>query len=899
MPSANRSGRETAPHLPISACRRRPVGRSRYLVSFRRRFKRLLPLARWIRVRIFTGLVRRELILAGVARRTGRLSDFRSPGIRRPRIPDNVHLRRGALKSRSNWLLAAGAIIILAGGILFALLRNNFRYGHHFSATDATVLQIAVSPLLALLGWTSRKVSLGSGRSTPKQLKRAQQTLAARGRDWWRAIPEPAWPGQILRAGSRPLNVTWGRARLAEQDGSDSSVCGSISDTASLAAWFRTAAPCRLVIRGEAGSGKSVLARRLMDDLLGNLRPGERVPVFLPLWSWDPDQEGLFDWMKRRIDQEYPELRDSRYGPNSVAGLVDKGLVLPVLDGLDTLPERWRKAVFSDAEFLSEDRLILTCRTTEGLGLGNGFAVIDPYPVAREEATSFLRSVTPDRPGLWDKVGAHVCNRQPCGLDEALARPRFVYLAGMIYGTRKDHGEAAATISNDPAELTDHDLYPSADVLENLLLQKLIPVLMPIGGDWAQGFLGGGERAELWLRNLALLDLLDPADKKERANGQDPFAGGSATSRITWWNLHRGIPWLNRSQALLRGLASGIITFCIIALIFHHYPAIFALLTAGAYAISIAIASAFLGREGRAEVRISSPRVPRLGTLSWQLRSALTQNWRITITAVSIFLCFGFMTGLRVRWETGTISGVRVGYYDGLVTALIVVLTFFIAGVPSSPRTVHAVDFGSTKQAEIRGFGRTIILGVAFGIIWGISSYARKSNPQLLPSLPSAVLSGVITGLDFALGAWLFRFAQVRVKARQMPDPLASARADLTAALLTPLILGATFALAFGATALLHPIASSKLPDIAAWFVIGTALGSLGSEWPLYMTATTWLGMTRPGQLPLRPMRFLECCRKCGLLRTVGQEYQIYDDALLRHLRDPLRAQASPAAQGN
>ncbi len=84
-----------------------------------------------------------------------------------------------------------------------------------------------------------------------------------------------------------------------------------------------------------------MLARLLMAELLKNPKPGEPVPVFLSLWSWDPSQERLHKWMTRRIGELYPELRDvSTYGPTAVSSLVDQGLVLPILDGLDALPEQ-------------------------------------------------------------------------------------------------------------------------------------------------------------------------------------------------------------------------------------------------------------------------------------------------------------------------------------------------------------------------------------------------------------------------------------------------------------------------------------------------------------------------------------------------------------------------------
>jgi hypothetical protein len=53
----------------------------------------------------------------------------------------------------------------------------------------------------------------------------------------------------------------------------------------------------------------------------------------------------------------------------------------------------------------------------------------------------------------------------------------------------------------------------------------------------------------------------------------------------------------------------------------------------------------------------------------------------------------------------------------------------------------------------------------------------------------------------------------------------------------------------------------------------------------------------------VRLMRFLECCRAAGILRSIGQEYQIHDIGLLRWLRsaessEPPAAVDIPARRG-
>ncbi|MEU2718035.1 hypothetical protein [Streptomyces sp. NPDC007205] len=61
----------------------------------------------------------------------------------------------------------------------------------------------------------------------------------------------------------------------------------------------------RLVILGEPGSGKSVLAILLTLGLLKDRAPGGPLPVLLPASSWDPVRESLDDWIVRTLALPY------------------------------------------------------------------------------------------------------------------------------------------------------------------------------------------------------------------------------------------------------------------------------------------------------------------------------------------------------------------------------------------------------------------------------------------------------------------------------------------------------------------------------------------------------------------------------------------------------------------
>ena len=219
------------------------------------------------------------------------------------------HYWAGKMQSKYKLLITAAALVIAMGAVaLVWWLTDPLSAGRFWHEHAATVLQYAAPPVIALVGWTGQQILAPRfSRSTPDQLMLAQQDLARRGLEWWRGVPELAWPGRHSPDSTAPRAV--GHAPSAGLAAANAPASTSIAD---LATWFRDGQNCRLVIRGPASSGKSVLARQLTAELLKNRRPDDPVPVFLPLWSWDPEQRSMHDWMKYRIELAYPELEDER-----------------------------------------------------------------------------------------------------------------------------------------------------------------------------------------------------------------------------------------------------------------------------------------------------------------------------------------------------------------------------------------------------------------------------------------------------------------------------------------------------------------------------------------------------------------------------------------------------------
>jgi hypothetical protein len=100
----------------------------------------------------------------------------------------------------------------------------------------------------------------------------------------------------------------------------------------------------RLVVLGEPGAGKTMLLVRLVLDLLARRGRGGAVPVLVPLASWDPREHGLHAWLGARLAMDYVGLREpfGSGGVNRVQALLERRLLVPVLDGLDEMAEAVR-----------------------------------------------------------------------------------------------------------------------------------------------------------------------------------------------------------------------------------------------------------------------------------------------------------------------------------------------------------------------------------------------------------------------------------------------------------------------------------------------------------------------------------------------------------------------------
>jgi hypothetical protein len=126
----------------------------------------------------------------------------------------------------------------------------------------------------------------------------------------------------------------------------------------------------RLVVLGEPGAGKTMLMVRLVLDFLARRAVGGPVPFLASIASWNPVEQNLRDWLTAQLLIDHPGLAGSPLTGTErtqAAWLLASGLILPVLDGLDEIPEQVRGQAISQINdaLRPGEGLILTCRTKQ------------------------------------------------------------------------------------------------------------------------------------------------------------------------------------------------------------------------------------------------------------------------------------------------------------------------------------------------------------------------------------------------------------------------------------------------------------------------------------------------------------------------------------------------------
>jgi len=270
----------------------------------------------------------------------------------------------------------------------------------------------------------------------------------------------------------------------------------------------------RLVVLGEPGSGKTMLMIRLVLDLIARRTSRDPVPVLVPVASWDPTKEDLYQWLAVRLAIDYPSLS----GPTPIKvghgtcieGLLRRHLILPILDGVDEIPDELRPAAIAaiNNSLIAGDRLVITCRLKQyrdaAIGLhcpranirlaaGILLCPLSPNVIVRYLRDDIGASSTQD---IWADL--HQAIAENFALRTVLATPLMVSLARAIYNPGIG---PQVTDPPDPAALL--TLHQQSAIEDYLFSVFISAAYRPTSLHIAKSKSWTAKQAEYWLAFLA------------------------------------------------------------------------------------------------------------------------------------------------------------------------------------------------------------------------------------------------------------------------------------------------------------------------------------------------------------------------------------------------------------
>jgi hypothetical protein len=548
---------------------------------------------------------------------------------------------------------------------------------------------------------------------------------------------------------------------------------GTLGD---VAGFYRALKRGRMVVLGEPGAGKTVLATQLVIDLIGQLpdgelRPGAQppVPVWLSLTSLDLGETDSLgrasaEEIAARLDQWIAMQMSEVYQVSRPAAerLIRGQWVLPVLDGLDEMdtpspdtshPARPRAAAVVRALNRGTGRrpVVLVCRHEEYGQLARSDSAGAGDPVLQDanqivlqplDAPAIREYLTRRFPGehqgsmesRWENVQAAVeaptTPEQTASLAEILSSPWALFLATTAYQDS----------NSDPGQLI---LLPEDEVGEHLL-GKLIPAVIRHTPPPASGHYSPDD-VSAWLGTLA--QHLDQTSK-------DPKLHWSSTDlrlELLWPIAgQKKVQWLST----LAGVALFSAAFAVPGLLWVHtngrwYPDTGRTWTGLIAGIALIVFVSLFG---------AADRDPTLNRLDLHLTSPASRRKLadgLAFGLLAVGLVGGLGAGLGAALIAGRAAGERVGPAVGLAGGLALGLAvglegnFSLAAKPTSIRRqniTYGLSYGLALGLAI-GLALGLALGLAFGLAVGLA----------LAVAFGLTLGGLTVWIRYVIGCWLAR----------------------------------------------------------------------------------------------------------------------------------------------
>jgi NACHT domain-containing protein len=756
--------------------------------------------------------------------------------------------RRRRQRHRHRGLIVSGIAVAWTAGML-VLVVWLLRTGGDRAVYWATVL----GTITALAGVTIPLVERALTRVSPGPVAAGIDLLVAAGqlgdavRGQWeeeasqRRLQDP-WP--------LPLSWEAGAEDLTDGTYGPDPGVRLAGDLPQVVALFQRLPHRRLTILGPPGSGKTVVAIRLTLELLRAGTPGAPVPVLFPLSAWDPSRAELDDWLIDYLVGSY-QLAGVSDVPAAMRGLLDRDLLLPILDGLDEVPPALHAAAIRgiNRRLRENQPVVLTCRTREyraAVQAGTAVtlaAAVELRPLRLETAIGYLRDTTPggERRQRWEPVFERLRTDPGGALATALRTPLMVTLARAIY----------ADTPRDPRELLERR-FEELTALEDHLLAELLPAAyqeLPPHPDqrpvpWR------ATEARTWLAHLAGAGV------------------GPGRTHLAWWKLEDSV------RDGLIGAIGAVLGGMVVALAFGTATGLL-------FTLAVVVLTGWAGP--RTLESLLAGRVERwVGRLPRVLRpvagAVLGLGERVPIArraALAAGRTVGFLAG-SAQVLIGYDGDIYRAVADGLAVGLSVGLA--VSFLTVAPRTAPSeVKFDVRRGVGV--FARHLALGLVIGAGAGVAGGAVLGSGF-------GVLVGVVMGVSFGVVDGLSVWLDVSTDVTRALSPRSTRRAERIAAIARSVTVAVTIGAAVGlAYGIGYGLRSAVWHGLAYGLGFGLAdryMGLMPSVWGRYLIAKGWLALT--GRIPWRLMAFLDDAHSRDVLRRFGAAYQFRHARLRDHL---------------
>lgn len=478
----------------------------------------------------------------------------------------------------------------------------------------------------------------------------------------------------------------------------------------------------RLVVLGQPGAGKTVLAMQLTRDLLRRRRHGQPVPVLLPIASWNPNTEHIHAWIAAQLEEAYPTLRKRSIlrDVTMALHLAQTHRILPILDGLDEMAPELRAASIRSLNRAlgSTEPLVLTSRPIEFRQAVKGgsqdeeessaqinrplvaAAVVELLPLKLDDIKVYLWEATPEHEvPKWDAVFDRLRHEPDGPLALAMSTPLMTALARVAY---------SETTAN-PAELLDERLNERSDIEEHLL-DRLVPAAYAdeMRAD-SRPCRWTSTQAQNWLQFLA--------NHLDRLGSRD----------LLWWQIDQAVP--RRTIAMMAGLVGGLAYGIAGGLVYellrdqYIYGPTIAMIAARAPAFGIAFGLLIAFGSESAKNSSSATR--------WLRRKFRFDTGQLMNACAAVSLMIGFIPRFVIALVDGTkldkkmsflqelTFGLTISLIDGLTLALVMTLITVLTA-----RVVDSITPPSRKIGLRGGLGpitARLAIGVGAGVAGGLT----------------------------------------------------------------------------------------------------------------------------------------------------------------------------------